>query len=155
MVSVDVKHCVSLFYFLTLQQRSHTDTLNIQARWPSVALVPTTFKAWLVVEVVYNRHCTQTITPFTAKLAAPSLWKRPTNVPNLKPLRLFFLLFFLAPLRMSVWEDFFLKSKMPSTESRLVIAPSNIVFGGVYVWTFQPGRCTGWSSEGVRLDFLP
>ena len=39
---------------------------------------------------------------------------------------------------------------MHSTESRPVIGPSNILFAGVYVCTFQPGNITGWGSEGVN-----
>ena len=39
---------------------------------------------------------------------------------------------------------------MHSTKSRFVIGPSNILFGGVYVCTFQPGYFTGWVSEGVN-----
>ena len=35
-------------------------------------------------------------------------------------------------------------------EIRFVIEPSNILFGGVYVCTFQPGNFTGWGSEGVK-----
>ena len=39
---------------------------------------------------------------------------------------------------------------MHSTEGRFVIGPSNILFGGVYVCTFQPRNITGWGSEGVN-----
>ena len=39
---------------------------------------------------------------------------------------------------------------MHSTESRCVIRPPNILSGGVYVGTFQPGHFTGWGSEGVN-----
>ena len=39
---------------------------------------------------------------------------------------------------------------MHSTESRFVIRPSNILFGGVYVCMFTPGNFTGWGSEGVN-----
>ena len=39
---------------------------------------------------------------------------------------------------------------MHSSESRLVIGPSNILFAGVYVCTFQPGNFTGWGSQGVK-----
>ena len=41
--------------------------------------------------------------------------------------------------------------KMHSIESRLVIGPSGILFGGVY---FQPGNFTGWGSDGVKYDVL-
>ena len=41
---------------------------------------------------------------------------------------------------------------MHSIESRFVIGPSNILFGGVYVCTFSPGNFTGWGSEGVNND---
>ena len=40
--------------------------------------------------------------------------------------------------------------KMHSVESRFVIGPSNILFGSVYVCTFQPGNYTGWGSEEVK-----
>ena len=39
---------------------------------------------------------------------------------------------------------------MHNTESRFVIGPSDILFAGVYVCTFQPGKFTGWGSRGVR-----
>ena len=42
--------------------------------------------------------------------------------------------------------------KMHSVESRLVIEPSNVLFGSLYVCTFQPGNFTGWGSEGVNVD---
>ena len=41
--------------------------------------------------------------------------------------------------------------KTHSTESRFVIGPSNILFAGVYVCTFDTGPFTGWSSEGVTV----
>ena len=40
--------------------------------------------------------------------------------------------------------------KMHSIESRFVTGPSAILFGGVYVCTFQPRYFTGWDSEGVK-----
>ena len=40
--------------------------------------------------------------------------------------------------------------KMHSIKSRFVTGPSNILFAGVYVSTFQPGGFTGWGSEGVN-----
>ena len=39
---------------------------------------------------------------------------------------------------------------MHSIESRFVTEPSNILFGGMYVSTFQPGDFTGWGSGGVK-----
>ena len=39
---------------------------------------------------------------------------------------------------------------MRSTESGFVIGPSNILFAGVYVCTFQPGNFTSCGSEGVK-----
>ena len=39
---------------------------------------------------------------------------------------------------------------MHSIESRSVIGPSSIPFGGVYVCTNQAGNCTGWGSEGAK-----
>ena len=46
---------------------------------------------------------------------------------------------------------------MHGTESRFVIGPSNILFSGVYVSTFQPGNFAAWGSEGVKSykDLLP
>ena len=35
-------------------------------------------------------------------------------------------------------------------ESRLVTGPSDILFAGMYVYTFQPGNFTGCGSEGVK-----
>ena len=43
---------------------------------------------------------------------------------------------------------------MHGTESRFVIGPSDILFGGVYVNTFQPGNFTGCGSEGVNASIL-
>ena len=42
---------------------------------------------------------------------------------------------------------------MHSVESRFVMGPSNILFAGVYVCTFQPGNFTGCGSEGVNSRF--
>ena len=39
---------------------------------------------------------------------------------------------------------------MHSIESRLVVEPSNILFAGVHVGTFEPGHFKGWGSEWVR-----
>ena len=41
---------------------------------------------------------------------------------------------------------------MDSIESRFVIEPSNILSGGLYVCTFQPGNFTGCGSEGVKPE---
>ena len=41
--------------------------------------------------------------------------------------------------------------KRHRVESRFVTGPSNTLFAGVYVCTFQPGNFTGWVSEGVKL----
>ena len=41
---------------------------------------------------------------------------------------------------------------MDGIESRFVTGPSNILFGGVYLCTFQPGNFTGFGSEGVNTD---
>ena len=40
---------------------------------------------------------------------------------------------------------------MHSSESRFVTGPPNILFGSVYGRTFEPGKFTGWGSEGVNL----
>ena len=41
---------------------------------------------------------------------------------------------------------------MHSTGSRFVKGPSSILFGGVYVCTFQPGNFTGCGSEEVSVQ---
>ena len=43
--------------------------------------------------------------------------------------------------------------KMHSTESGFVIGPSDTLFAGVYVSTFQPRNFMGWGSEGVNMKF--
>ena len=40
--------------------------------------------------------------------------------------------------------------KMHSVENRFVIGPSHILFGSMYVCTFQPGNFTGWGSDRVK-----
>ena len=40
---------------------------------------------------------------------------------------------------------------MHSCESRFLIGLSDILFGGVYVCTFDRGNFTGWGSERVNL----
>ena len=40
---------------------------------------------------------------------------------------------------------------MHSTESRVAICPSNMLFAGMSVCTFQPGKLTSWCSYGVNL----
>ena len=74
-------------------------------------------------------------------LAAPSLGKLPIKVPNLKPLRL------VLPPSHDPVNGFLL---MHSIGSRFVTGPSHMLFGGVYVCTFQPGNFTGCGSEGVN-----
>ena len=83
------------------------------------------------------------VNPFTAMLAAPSLWKRPIKVPNLKSLRLF------SPCARAREQN---SVKTLSTESRLVIGPSDILFASVYVCRFQPGNLADWASEGVNCQ---
>ena len=39
---------------------------------------------------------------------------------------------------------------MHSIDNRFVTGPSHILFGGVYVGTFQSGNFTGCGSEGVN-----
>ena len=41
---------------------------------------------------------------------------------------------------------------MHIVESRFLIRPSNILFAGVYVSIFCPGKFTLWGSEGVKLN---
>ena len=52
-------------------------------------------------------------------------------------------MFARAPERISI--------KMHSSESRRVIAPSNILFASVCACIFQPGNLTEWGSEGVHF----
>ena len=44
--------------------------------------------------------------------------------------------------------------RLNSTESRFVTGPSNILFVGAYVCTFQPGNSTSWGSEGLNTTHL-
>ena len=83
------------------------------------------------------------VNPFTAMLAAQSLWKRPIKVPNLKSLRL------LPPCARAREQN---SVKTLSTESRLVIGPSDILLASVYVCRFQPGNLADWGSEGVNVN---
>ena len=73
----------------------------------------------------------------------PSLRKRLTKLPNIKPLRLFSR---LAQVRERI------SINMHSIESRLVIGPSNILFASLYVCAFQSGNFTGWGSEEVNCE---
>ena len=41
---------------------------------------------------------------------------------------------------------------MHSIESRFVTGPSDMLFAGMYVCTFQPGNFTGWGYEGVNYN---
>ena len=93
----------------------------------------------VVVEALHalKRFILKPINPFTAVLAALSLEKRPIEVPDLKSLSLF-PLFASARERTSI--------KMHSTESRIVIGPSNVLFAGVSVYIFQAGKFTSWGS---------
>ena len=72
-------------------------------------------------------------------LTASSLGKRPITTNNDPPLA-------WAPENVSI--------KTHSIESRFVTGPSNILFGGVYVCTFQPGNFTGRGGERVNVDCL-
>ena len=77
-------------------------------------------------------------------LAAPSPRKQPIKVPNLKPLRLF------CPFD---WAHERVSIKMHSIKSRFVIGPSNVLFVGMYMSTFQPGNFTGCGSKGVKIKY--
>jgi len=55
---------------------------------------------WLYLCTILFCFLPYYINPFTPMLAASSLGKRPTKMPNLKPLRL------VCPLRVSTWKDF-------------------------------------------------
>ena len=79
--------------------------------------------------------------PFTAMVAAPSPKKQPITVPNLKSSRLF---------PSFAWARKKTSIKRHITEIRFVTGPSNILFAGAYVCSFQPGNVTGWGSEGVN-----
>ena len=81
-----------------------------------------------------RQHCpvesAVTIKPFTAMLAESSLGKQPIKVPlKLEIITAFFV---LERAREST------SIKMHSIESRFLTGPSDILFAGVYVCTFQP-----------------
>ena len=80
------------------------------------------------------------LNPFTAMLAAPSLWKRPTTVPNLKSLRSFF------PF---VWAREKISIKMHSAESRFVIGSSKyaICYRTIKICYLQACTCALFSPE--------
>ena len=78
---------------------------------------------------------------FTAMHAAPSLGKRPIKSAKFGIIKAF------SPFAL-VRERIFIK--MHSAKSRFVIGPSNILFAGMYMCTFQPGNFTGWGSERVK-----
>ena len=101
-----------------------------------------------LLETVWLFSTLALINPFTAMLAAPSLWKRPIKVPNLKPSRLF------APLP---WARENISIKMDSIESRFVIGPSNILFWSRVCVHLSAQNFTGCGSEGVNTWtlFLP
>ena len=42
---------------------------------------------------------------------------------------------------------------MHSIEAKFVIGPSDILFAGVYLCTFQPEYFTAWDSEGVKAGY--
>ena len=85
---------------------------------------------------------------YSLTLSLPCLprchWKWPIKVPNLKSSRTLF------PF---TWAREKISVKLHSTESGFVIGPSNTLFAGVYVSTFQPRNFTGWGSEGVNAKF--
>ena len=56
---------------------------------------------------------------------------------------------FLPPLHQHV-----ISIKRHNIESRFVIGPSNIPFGGVCVCIFQPVNFTGCGNEGVNCEIL-
>ena len=90
--------------------------------------------------------------PFTAVLAAPSLGKSPVKVPNFKtkPLNPF------CPLLMGTCRER-ISIKMDNIESRFIIGPSDILFGGVNVCTFlspeilQPAAVKGLKSYNQQI----
>ena len=51
----------------------------------------------------------------------------------------------------TVWHEE-ISIKMLNIKSRFVIGPSNILYTGMHVYTFQPGNFTGCGSEGVKLS---
>ena len=60
----------------------------------------------------------------------------------------FFFFFFFVPFACA-GEKVFIKTYC--IESRLVTGPSNVLFAGVYVCTFQPRTFTGLGNEGKGL----
>ena len=134
-----------LTFFLFFSERSDltsclNEVIKLAEGW---TLLP-------VYRVVFSNTCRQNglpnraacdceeLNPFTAMFASPSLGKRPLKVPNLKLLR---------PLFPFVWTRKSTSVKTRSVESRFVKGPSNMLFAGVYVNTFQPGNFTGRGSE--------
>ena len=78
-------------------------------------------------------HVFQAFNPFTAMLAVPLLLKWQIKVPNFTSLK-------FPPEHMKGLDT---SIKMHSIERRFVIGPSNTLFAGVYVCTFQPGAVKG------------
>ena len=80
------------------------------------------------------------LNPFTAVPAAPSLEKR----PNLKSLR-------LSPLFARAREG--TSTEMHSTESRVVIGPSNMLFAACMCALFSPENLRAGTVKGLTLVF--
>ena len=85
------------------------------------------------------------INPFTAMLVAPSLGEPPTS--KTKSAKSETIKTFLPPSNEHV-KGFVFKCTVLNV--RFVTGPSNVLFAGVHVYTFQPGNLTGCGSEGIK-----
>ena len=126
-VSGMIKHRILLTcsQFMLSNSALWCQTLCLSALPPVYAV-----KQWACLHMVLN--------PFTAVLAAPSVWKRPIKVQNLKPSRLF------CPL---AWAGGKISVKMHSIESGFATGPSNILSAGLMCALFSPEI---WQSGAVK-----
>ena len=88
------------------------------------------------------------INPFTAMLAAVTL-KTTIKSAKFETINTFFFSFFLFIPSHEHMKGFLSKCSVLKIDD--VVVPSNILFTGVYVCTFQPRNCIGWGSEGVKI----
>ena len=117
---------------------------TITSGWGSVGSRDELGRSFLINYFSWRYSLFILFNPFTAAiLAAPSLWTRPAiKVPNLKSLSHF-------PF---AWTRERISIKTHSIKNRFVIRPSDILFAGVYVCTFQPGNFTDWAAvKGLIL----
>ena len=104
-------------------------------------------RMWMLFKIPQNRR--HFFLSFYLTLLLPCLphltWKTINKSAKLETtkVKLF------CPLCMSPWKD---SIKLHTTESRFVTGPSNILFAGVFVCTFQPGNVTGWGNKAVNWE---